>query len=174
MQGGESEGAGRQGEPAAYDGTAIAGPTGQQMVVKVSGGASRDAYSLIEYQHAPGAAGPPPHLHREHEEAFYVLDGELTLTVGSATVTLSAGQSAVVPRGVVHQPRNTSSGPVRFLFLNSPPMDRFFVVLSALVADAGGQPPAERLRELGEQYDSIFVDLPTAGPVSMHNEHPQQ
>ena len=140
------------------------------MVIKISGSASLGSYSLIEYEHAAGAAGPPPHLHREHEESFYVLEGELTLAVGTDTVTLRAGQSAVVPRGVVHRPSNTSSGPVRFLFLNSPPMDEFFVKLSSAVASAGGQLPAEKLRELGDQYDSIFVSLPASGPVSMRNE----
>jgi mannose-6-phosphate isomerase-like protein (cupin superfamily) len=164
--------AGRGGEPAAFDGTAILGPTGQPMVVKVSGAASLGAYSLIEYQHAPGAAGPPPHVHREHEEAIYVLDGELTLAVGTATITLHAGQSAVVPRGVVHQPSNMSLLPVRFLFLNSPPMDQFFTHLGALAAAAGGHLPVANLRELGERYDSIFTQLPAKGQVSMHNEQP--
>lgn len=31
---------------------------------------SRGAYAAIEYSHAPGAAGPPAHVHAEHEEAF--------------------------------------------------------------------------------------------------------
>jgi Cupin domain len=131
-----SAAASRQGAPTARDGTTIPGPT-----------------SLIEYQHAPGAAGP-------------------TLAIGTATIIVGPGQSAVVPRGVVHQPSNTSGRPVRFLFLNSPPMDQFFVRLGALAADAHGQPPADKLRDLGEQHDAIFTDLPAAGPFSMYNEGP--
>ena len=73
---------------AATDGVIIPGPTGQQMIVKVSGAASRGAYSLIEYSHRPGAPGPPPHVHRQHEEAFFVLEGELTLAVGPDVVTV--------------------------------------------------------------------------------------
>ena len=79
--------AGTQGV-AATDGVIIPGPTGQQMIVKVSGAASRGAYSLIEYSHRPGAPGPPPHVHRQHEEAFFVLEGELTLAVGPDVVTV--------------------------------------------------------------------------------------
>ena len=74
------------------DGVIIPGPTGQQMIVKVSGAASRGAYSLIEYSHRPGAPGPPPHVHRQHEEAFFVLEGELTLAVGPDVVTVGAGE----------------------------------------------------------------------------------
>jgi uncharacterized RmlC-like cupin family protein len=80
---------------AAGDGVVIPGPTGQSMTVKVSGAASRGAYSLIEYSHAPGAPGPPAHLHREHEEAFYVLEGELTLEAGGQ---LDAGVLAELGR----------------------------------------------------------------------------
>jgi mannose-6-phosphate isomerase-like protein (cupin superfamily) len=155
---------------AATDGVVIAGPTGQQMSVKISGAASGGAYSLIEYSHSPGAPGPPPHVHREHEEAFYVLDGELTLAVGPDIVTVRAGQTAVVPRGQVHQPSNRSDRPVRFVFVSSPPMDEFFAELARLVSRTGGQPPASELAELGERYDSIFTSLPARGRVGLHTE----
>lgn len=155
---------------AATDGVIIPGPTGQQMIVKVSGAASRGAYSLIEYSHRPGAPGPPPHVHRQHEEAFFVLEGELTLAVGPDVVTVGAGQTAVVPRGQVHQPSNRSDRPVRFVFLSSPPMDEFFAELARLVTRTGGQPPASDLAELGERYDSIFTSLPADGPVGLGTE----
>jgi mannose-6-phosphate isomerase-like protein (cupin superfamily) len=166
----ETEGVAAPDGVAATDGVIIPGPTGQQMIVKVSGAASRGAYSLIEYSHRPGAPGPPPHVHREHEEAFFVLEGELTLAVGPDLVTVGPGQTAVVPRGQVHQPSNRSDRPVRFVFLSSPPMDEFFAELARLVTRTGGQPPASDLAELGERYDSIFTSLPADGPVGLGTE----
>ena len=165
-----TEGVAAADSVAATDGVIIPGPTGQQMIVKVSGAASRGAYSLIEYSHRPGAPGPPPHVHRQHEEAFFVLEGELTLAVGPDVVTVGAGQTAVVPRGQVHQPSNRSDQPVRFVFLSSPPMDEFFAELARLVTRTGGQPPASDLAELGERYDSIFTSLPADGPVGLGTE----
>ena len=67
------------------------------MLVKVDGQASRGAYSLIEYSHAPGAPGPLAHVHHAHEEAFYVLDGQLTLIVDGETITLNPGECSVAP-----------------------------------------------------------------------------
>jgi mannose-6-phosphate isomerase-like protein (cupin superfamily) len=157
---------------AATDGVVIPGPTGQQMTVKIGGEASQGAYSLIEYSHSPGAPGPPPHIHRHHEEAFYVIEGELTLAVDDATFTVRAGQCAVVPRGAVHQPSNSSDRPVRFVFLSSPPMDEFFIELGKLVTRTGGQPSSDELRQLGDRYDSIFTGLPAAGRIRMRTEHP--
>jgi len=169
----------QEGQPSAREipvaaggGVAIPGPTGQQMVVKVGGAESRGAYSLIEYSHAPGAEGPPAHVHRRHDEAFYVLEGQLTLAVGTAVVTVGPGQSVMVPRGTVHRPGNTSATPVRFLFVSSPTMDDFFAELGDLVTRAQGQPPAGELRSLGERHDSIFTDLPAAGVVRIRNEFP--
>jgi quercetin dioxygenase-like cupin family protein len=52
---------------------------------------------------APGAM-PPLHVH-EHDEAFHVLEGELTLHVGAETVALGPGESFVAPAGVPHTHR---------------------------------------------------------------------
>ena len=46
--------------------------------------------------------GPPPHVHTEHEEAFYVLDGEFTFTLGDERVVAPKEAVVVVPRGTVH------------------------------------------------------------------------
>jgi hypothetical protein len=109
-------------------------------------------------------------VHREHEEAFFVLEGELTLAVGPDLLSVRAGQTAVVPRGLVHQPGNRSDRPVRFVFLSSPPMDEFFAELARLVTRTGGQPPASELAALGERHDSIFTSLPAGGPVGLGTE----
>lgn len=110
------------------------------MAVKIDGTATGGAYSLIEYAHAAGAPGPPPHVHREHEEAFRVLDGELTLDVGDRTLTLGPGDYAVVPRGMEHRPYNVSDAEVRFLFITSPALDGFFAEMADLNAATGGSP----------------------------------
>jgi hypothetical protein len=36
---------------------------------------------LLGVVRRPGEEGPPPHLHREHQEAFFVVSGSLTFTV---------------------------------------------------------------------------------------------
>ncbi|MBK3586481.1 cupin domain-containing protein [Streptomyces sp. MBT57] len=140
------------------------------MTVKLGSDATRGAYSLIEYTHAPDAPGPPPHVHHQHEEAFHVTAGELTLDVDGRTLTLGQGEYAVVPRGAVHRPYNTSDVPVTFFFIASPAMDGFFAEMADLNAATGGSPSPEQLREIGERWDSDFTGLPTTGDVRMTNE----
>jgi mannose-6-phosphate isomerase-like protein (cupin superfamily) len=159
---------------AASDGAVVADPAGQHVTVKIAGTARRSAYSLIEYSHAPGAPGPPAHLHLDHEEAFYVIDGELTLAIGEfgeSPVTVRRGQAAVVPCGVIHRPGNLSGRPVRFVLITSPAMDGFFTELGRLVERSGGQPDASELRQLGDRYDTIFAAVPT-GTAGRRSKQP--
>jgi len=137
------------------------------MVVKLDSQATLGAYSLIEYEHAAGAPGPPAHVHYEHEEAFHVLSGELTVDIDEQTITIHPGGYAVVPRGAVHRPRNPGLVPVRFFFICSPAMDGFFDEMAHLNATTGGAPTSQALTELGSRWDSSFVDLPSDSTVPM-------
>ena len=44
--------------------------------------ADQPQVSITWSRYAPGERGPDLHIHREHTDAFYVLDGELTVLVG--------------------------------------------------------------------------------------------
>ncbi len=145
------------------DGTPIPGPTGQPMIIKVAGTDTADRYSLIEYQHAAGAPGPPAHVHHEHEEAFLVLDGELTLQIDNHVTRVTAGGCVLVPRGSVHRPANTSAAPTRFVFVSSPAMDGFFVEMAQLMKRTSGKPASSELAAIGARWDTQYVDLPPVG-----------
>jgi len=45
------------------------------------------------------------HSHADTDEAFYVVEGEMTLELRDGEVKLRAGDLWVVPRGVEHRPR---------------------------------------------------------------------
>lgn len=145
---------------AAGQGRQFRGPTGAPMTVKIDGAVTGGVYSLIEYSHPAGAPGPPPHVHERHEEAFRVLEGELSLDIDDRTITLGAGEYAVVPRGAVHRPYNAGLVEVRFLFITSPALDGFFAEMAELNAATGDNPSADALRELGGRWDCVFTALP--------------
>ena len=77
----------------------LLGP-GEGSAVKVLGGkytfkaAANDtggAYALWEISTPAAANGPPPHIHEREDEAFYVLEGEMTFQIGERTVHATAG-----------------------------------------------------------------------------------
>ncbi|WP_234819634.1 MULTISPECIES: cupin domain-containing protein [Sinorhizobium] len=61
---------------------------------------STDELMLVEFAFEEGAIGAP-HSH-PHVQASYVAAGSFEVTVGGRTQVLSAGDSFIVPSGVVH------------------------------------------------------------------------
>ena len=69
--------------------------------------------------HEPGAE---PHVHHEHVDGFYVLEGELTFAVGpdGDQVHAGPGTAVLVPPGVVHAFDNASDGTTTWLNFHAP------------------------------------------------------
>ncbi|MBS1845652.1 MAG: cupin domain-containing protein [Actinobacteria bacterium] len=69
---------------------------------------------------APGRwQGPPLHRH-DFDEAFYVLEGELTFQIGEDVSTAGPGELVFAPRGSVHTLANRSEEPSRYLLVCTP------------------------------------------------------
>src|SRR4030081_2066024 len=68
-------------------------------MVKAGAAHSGGAFEIIDYT---GPATPPPHIHREHDEVFYVLRGRFTFTLGHEVVVAEEGSTVLVPRGTRH------------------------------------------------------------------------
>ena len=64
--------------------------------------------------------GPPPHEHDDEDDAFYVLEGEVTFTVGDENVVAGPGTFVLVPPGVRHTFSNRSDVATRFLNVHAP------------------------------------------------------
>jgi quercetin dioxygenase-like cupin family protein len=75
----------------------------------------RDELSLIEFELEPGFEGPEPHVHEDHVDAFYILDGETEFTFGDEKRLVGAGSFVAAPPRVAHA---FSSGPGRNRLLN--------------------------------------------------------
>jgi mannose-6-phosphate isomerase-like protein (cupin superfamily) len=74
---------------------------------------------------AAGQEGADLHVHYEHSDLFYVLEGELTVRLGleDEQVALPTGSLARVPPGVVHGFRNASAAGMRYLNFHAPGSD---------------------------------------------------
>jgi mannose-6-phosphate isomerase-like protein (cupin superfamily) len=62
-----------------------------------------------------------PHVHHEHTDAFYILEGALTFEIGreAESTTVSAGGFVAVPPLVAHSFRNDSGRPARWLTIHA-------------------------------------------------------
>ena len=127
-------------------------------VTKATDAQTRGAYALQEMTVAPGFPWSPPHVHRNGDEAMYVLEGECTVRIGERVRALGAGAFALMPRGIVHTFSNPGTVPARMIVISSPGgVIRYFEEAAALSnASPKGQPDMERLAVLAEKHDIEF------------------
>ena len=129
-----------------------------QVTALVEAADTNDAFSLIHYVAAPGVPGPPPHIHRETSETFYVLDGEVRFTAGGTTQTLHQGEIAFVPPGIVHTFVNAGSGPARWVGVFSPGHAMDMVEDIGKAFPPGGGPPDEaKMMAVVDNHDLEIV-----------------
>jgi quercetin dioxygenase-like cupin family protein len=62
----------------------------------------RDELSVIEFRLEPDFTGPEPHVHDDHVDSFYVLEGETEFVADGETLVLGTGSFIAAPPGVVH------------------------------------------------------------------------
>jgi len=77
-------------------------------------------YDLAIIQTPPKSQGPPPHLHHEYKEAFFIIEGEMEFFVDGHHQTLKTGESLDVPPGVLHTFANKGNVPCKFVSIHSP------------------------------------------------------
>lgn len=98
---------------------------------------------------APYGANSPLHRHHGEDEAWYILDGQLTFWLGDHQETASAGAFVFGPRGVEHSFR-VDSVEARFLLFLTPAGFEDFTRACGWPATAPTLPPADLRPKNGE------------------------
>ena len=83
---------------------------------------AREDLTITEARYAAGEQVAGPHIHHDHVDAFYVLEGELTFLIGreDQSVTVGAGGFVAAPPGLAHSFRNGGDRPARWLTIHAP------------------------------------------------------
>jgi mannose-6-phosphate isomerase-like protein (cupin superfamily) len=108
-------------------------------VIKATARDTGGALCVLEVTEPPGAQAPL-HVHHREDEAFYVLDGEVTLFVGDEIVQARTGDCAFGPRDVPHRYEVGPNG-CRMLFICTPGGFERLVEAMSEPADALTLPP---------------------------------
>jgi mannose-6-phosphate isomerase-like protein (cupin superfamily) len=121
---------------------------------------SEDGCSLIEAEARQGNM-PPLHIHHDEDEAFYVLEGRLSLHTPDGAVQLEAGEAVLGPRGVPHTYRVESETACWLVTTNG---GRFadFVAQASVPAAGDGYAPVELMPspdELGQLAGERGIEL---------------
>lgn len=104
---------------------------------------------MFEMTVPPQARVPAPHYHREVDEAVYVLEGTLTMSLDGQKHELGPGDSLFVPRGAVHGFENLAPTKARSLAVLTPGSigRRYFEEVAAAV-NVPGKPDLATVKEI--------------------------
>jgi mannose-6-phosphate isomerase-like protein (cupin superfamily) len=108
-------------------------------------------FSLMERTLPPGGRLPPPHRHTNCSEAYFVLDGVVTVTRSGQELSLGPEEFVLVPRGTAHTFGNAGEREARLLVIHAPAMDAYFAGLHDLW-NRGEAPAQEEERALMARF----------------------
>ena len=128
-----------------------------EMVVQEDGTQTRATLGVATFDVPPHAATPPPHLHRSHEEGFYVLEGELEFVTGNQVLRAPQGTWVMVPVGTPHTFRNTTDKPARFLNTFTPPLYLGYFEAMSRLMQTNSVLDEQQIAELMASYDTEVI-----------------
>lgn len=133
--------------------------------VKATSETTNGAFALIE-QLIPAGFASPYHVHHAEDEAFYVLEGEVTFVCDGQRWKTGAGAYVFGPREIPHGFRIEGTTPARILVLAAPAGFESFVMEMSEPATGLTLPPMEppdmgKLMTLAAKYHiDILGSLP--------------
>lgn len=132
---------------------------GLNMTYKVTSEDTNGAYVVFEFVAPPHMPGPPPHIHENCDESFYVLEGTMKLRLGDEVVTLGPGGFGMARRGTVHNPENGGDVPLKVVTTLTPGgFEPYFDEVAELAATTpAGPPPREKMAEIAARYGVVWV-----------------
>ncbi|MBZ5558211.1 MAG: cupin domain-containing protein [Acidobacteriia bacterium] len=97
---------------------------------KVTGEDTNGAFTVAELT-AGAEMGPPPHIHRNADESFYITEGTFDFSLAGKSFNAGAGAFVYLPKGVVHAHSAGGGKPAKALVIQTPAgVERF-------IAEAG-------------------------------------
>ena len=131
-------------------------PFGIDMKVMLGAEHTGGTFSAIFAEVKPGE-GPPPHLHRDREEYFFVVEGTYSLSVNGNESTIGPGTLVFVPRGTVHAFKNVSSTVGKMLEWTIPGDNGdYFRAMNKMETTGGFNP--ETFAAINRQFVTEFIE----------------
>jgi quercetin dioxygenase-like cupin family protein len=107
--------------------------------IKATAADTNGQMTIVEVTEPPGVEAPL-HVHHREDEAFWILEGSVTLYVGDTTIEASAGDYAWGPRDIPHRYTVGDDG-CRMLFICVPGGFEDLVTEMSVPAESRTLPP---------------------------------
>lgn len=128
-------------------------PFGNGMKVLVPAALTNGRCSVLFADLKPGE-GAPPHLHREFDEYFFVVEGTISLVVDGKESIIVPGTLAFTPRTAIHSFKNIGASSASMLEWTVPGGNEPYF---RAVSEMGAAIDPKRLAEINTQFATEFI-----------------
>ena len=133
---------------------------GLPTLIRATTESTHGSFCLVEHLTVPAGFASPYHMHHLEDEAFYILEGNVSFVCDGKWFNAGAGGYLSLPRETPHGFKVEDPSPARMLILCAPGgFDRFVLELSEPVD--GVAPDIEKLIRAAAKYK---IDI--LGPLS--------
>jgi mannose-6-phosphate isomerase-like protein (cupin superfamily) len=95
--------------------------------------------------------GPPPHVHHNADESFYILEGTFDFSLAGQAFSAGPGAFVYLPKGVVHTHKAGAGARARALVMQSPAgVERFIAEAGTPATDLSHPPAAPEMSEFAK------------------------
>lgn len=128
--------------------------------VLVNSSETGGAFSLLEMT-LPKGVEPPPHIHANEDETFFLLEGQIKFFIGGKETTASAGEAVFAPRTIKHH-FAIQTDAAKFLSLITPGgLQDYFIEFSEPARNLeltppAGPPPADIIEIMTKRISSRY------------------
>lgn len=119
-------------------------------------------FGLIEYRGRRGGE-PPPHIHPDEDESFYVLDGEFEFFIDGRAYQGTPGTFVIVPRGAEHAFSIKTEHATALILFTPAGFEGYFQEMSEPAGSLtmppvpAGPPDYAKMGAVAQRYGCMFV-----------------
>lgn len=118
------------------------------------------AYSIIEGRARKGGE-PPLHVHEHEDEAFFMLDGEMMVTIGEEEYHVKKGDYIFLPRQIPHTQRFLTDEVHVLLYISPAGLEEYFRIASQPatsfeIPPLPTEPPTEEMMKMMMELSAKF------------------
>ena len=147
-------------------GTILLGPG--DVYTSLASSAETDGDYIVLEALVPPDGGPPPHIHHNQVETFYILEGEMEVIVGDQIHETKAGDFVHISKGTPHRFLNRSRTTTKMIFTFVPAGDIEEFFRESFKETTDRHPPLEpltdaviqRMREAADRHDIEILPPP--------------
>ncbi|TFH46827.1 MAG: cupin domain-containing protein [Bacteroidia bacterium] len=133
------------------------------MSILISSKDTNGAFSLIHGYEIQGLE-PPPHTHTREDESFYVINGEITYSVGGRSLNAKAGNWVFLPRNIQHSFKVITEQAEVLILLSPGVFEEYFRAMSEPAAELcipprpQDAPDVKRIVETASRFGILFPE----------------